>query len=335
MYWYYKIPLVALGALAGIGLLYLLWTHLPEGMKVHLPGREAPVKSTAPSTAGQTSTSVPTPEQPGTSNATATETPERGSAPPPPTPDLAEQEQRLATAEQQLARDKLLAARTLARKVIETPTVRAFSPLWQRAGDVISRVDTLLVNSDAPAPEKEAYEIREGDTLSSIAKRFNTTVEAIQKTNKLDTTNSVIYPGDVLHIVRGAWNITVKRSRFLLVLYDGKHLFKVYRVGIGRQDRTPLGTFQIATKIREPTWTPPGRVIPYGDPANVLGTRWLGLKPTGDTDSTLKGYGVHGTWQPETVGTAASEGCIRMKNDDVNELFDIVPIGTAVVIEDE
>jgi len=47
----------------------------------------------------------------------------------------------------------------------------------------------------------------------------------------------------------------------------------------------------------------------------------------------LTGYGIHGTWEPETVGSAVSKGCIRMLNTDVEELFDIVPVGTAVTIE--
>ncbi len=332
MYWYYKIPLIALGIVAGIGLVYLTWTHLPEGLKSRLPTHQS---ASAQPGSGD---AAPPASQTGTARETASPAVQPRNPPPtaaPSAPDLAEQEKRLATAERQLARDKLLAARELARKILESPGTQPFSPLWERAANIVSRVNTVLINSDAPAPEKEAYEIREGDTLSAIAKRFHTTVEAIQKSNKLDPTSAVIYPGDVLHIYRGDWRITVKRSRFLLILYDGKHLFKLYPVGIGRQDRTPLGTFRVATKIREPAWTPPGRVIPYGDPENVLGTRWLGLAPTGDTDPTLKGYGIHGTWQPETVGTAASEGCIRMTNDSVNELFDIVPIGTPVLIEDE
>ncbi|NOY80544.1 MAG: L,D-transpeptidase family protein [Kiritimatiellaeota bacterium] len=332
MYWYYKFPLIALGVIAGIGLTYLAWTHLPEGLKSRLPTqRTAPKQPDGEDVAPPVSPTGVGPER-----ATPTVSPNVSrSAAATPSPNLAEQEKRLATAERQLARDKLLAARELARKILESPETQPFSPLWERAANVVSRVDTVLINTDAPAPEKVAYEIREGDTLSAIAKRFHTTVEGIQRSNKLDPTSAVIYPGDILHIYRGDWRITVKRSRFLLILYDDKHLFKLYPVGIGRQDRTPLGTFRIATKIREPAWTPPGRVIPYGDPENVLGTRWLGLEPIGDTDPTLRGYGIHGTWQPETVGTAASEGCIRMKNDSVNELFDIVPIGTPVLIEDE
>ena len=109
----------------------------------------------------------------------------------------------------------------------------------------------------------------------------------------------------------------------------------MYSVGIGRQGRTPTGTFKVASRIREPDWdspTPRGK-IPFGDKDNVLGTRWMQLKPTGNTNQNLRGYGIHGTWQPESIGHSLSNGCIRMKNRDVEELFSIVPLGTPVTIE--
>jgi lipoprotein-anchoring transpeptidase ErfK/SrfK len=60
----------------------------------------------------------------------------------------------------------------------------------------------------------------------------------------------------------------------------------------------------------------------------------MALTPTGDTDKNLSGYGIHGTWLPETIGTESSNGCIRMKNEEVNELYSILPYKTEVTIED-
>jgi lipoprotein-anchoring transpeptidase ErfK/SrfK len=244
-------------------------------------------------------------------------------------------EQRLATAVDQLQKEKLLAARALARKVLDDPACEAFGGVWLRAAELISQVNTALLSSDVPAPEKTAYIIQSGDTLVGIAQRHNTTVPALQRGNRLDPISPVIHAGAVLHIYRAQWELRILKERFLLLLLDGETLVKLYRVGTGRQDRTPVGVFRVATKQQEPVWTPAGRVIPFGDPRNVLGTRWLGLEPIEGTDVTLKGFGIHGTWEPETVGAAASEGCVRMHNEDVNELFDIVPLGARVVIEGE
>jgi len=72
-------------------------------------------------------------------------------------------------------------------------------------------------------------------------------------------------------------------------------------------------------------------MIPYGDKENVLGTRWISLTATGQTPK-VRGYGIHGTWEPDTVGKQASAGCVRLLNPDVEELFLIVPMGTPVTI---
>jgi len=100
-------------------------------------------------------------------------------------------------------------------------------------------------------------------------------------------------------------------------------VMKEYAIGTGEYQKTPLGDFKIRDKIVDPPW----KTIPYGDPRNVLGTRWMGLVNEGDT---VRGYGIHGTWEPETIGKSVSQGCIRMNNEDVEELFKIVPIGTPV-----
>jgi len=67
-------------------------------------------------------------------------------------------------------------------------------------------------------------------------------------------------------------------------------------------------------------------VVPPESPQNVLGTRWLGFD--------LQGYGIHGTVEPETIGQQVTAGCVRMVNEQVEELYTIVPIGTKVKIVD-
>ncbi len=148
--------------------------------------------------------------------------------------------------------------------------------------------------------------------------------------------NPVIRAGMVLSIYPANWSIEVSKSRFLLLVRNNGKLFNYYRIGTGRESRTPVGTFKVINRMRDPEWSPPGRQpVPFGSPENVLGTRWLGLAPIEGTDPTLKGFGIHGTWQPDTIGTAASEGCVRMKNNEVDELYELIPTGTRVTIKDE
>ncbi len=115
-------------------------------------------------------------------------------------------------------------------------------------------------------------------------------------------------------------------DRRLALIEDGR-VVKVWATAVGApRSPSPSGTFQIVTRIPNPTWYRPGKVVAPGD-ANPLGTRWLGL--------SLKGFGIHGTNRPRSIGRRASHGCIRMRNADVEELFDLVAVGDTVELLDE
>ena len=265
--------------------------------------------------------------------APATQKPDTAPQPTVPPEVLAMARENVAAAVQALQSDEFVRAREHALKVIESQ-LKEGDQLWEQAAEVLSKANISIFMSDIPAPSKKLYTIQEGDNLIRIAKRFKTTVESIQKSNSLDPTNPVIFPGKTLYIYTGQWSVVVRKSLFRLYLNDGESLFKVYPIGIGRQGRTPSGVFRITSKQKEPVWYNEGRAIPYGAEDNVLGTRWMALQPIGDTDPNLRGYGIHGTWEPETIGSQSSNGCIRLTNDDVEELYSILPYNTEVTIID-
>ena len=110
-----------------------------------------------------------------------------------------------------------------------------------------------------------------------------------------------------------------------LELYSGNVLVKTYPVAIGKfSTPTPLGAFSIFYKEVNPDWYPPkgGPVVPSG-PDNPLGYRWMEFLPL---------YGIHGTNAPWDIGKAVSNGCVRMQEADVEELFEIIPYGTPVTV---
>ena len=110
-------------------------------------------------------------------------------------------------------------------------------------------------------------------------------------------------------------------DRKLAVLEDDRVL-KIYPTAVGAPvSPSPEGSFTIVNHIEDPTWYTKGRVVPPGK-SNPLGTRWMGL--------SQKGYGIHGTNVPSSIGKNASHGCIRMRNRDVEELFEIVAVGDTV-----
>jgi lipoprotein-anchoring transpeptidase ErfK/SrfK len=115
-------------------------------------------------------------------------------------------------------------------------------------------------------------------------------------------------------------------DRKLAVLEDDQ-VVKVYRTAVGAPaSPSPQGSFTIVQRLTDPTWYTKGRVVPPGS-SNPLGTRWLGL--------SLKGYGIHGTNSPASIGRNASHGCIRMRNRDVEELFELMAVGDAVALYGE
>lgn len=189
--------------------------------------------------------------------------------------------------------------------------------------DLLGQAGMTLLLTPRPMPEKIDYTVQSGESLARLAKRFNTTVELLQESNNIR--GSMIRIGDRLRIFQGEFSVQVSKSRNVLDLYlDGK-LFKRYRVGTGEYSRTPVGEFTITDRIPQPTWwRPDGKAIPYGDPENELGTHWLSLD--------IRGYGLHGTWEPDTIGLQASAGCVRMLNEEIEELFTILPVGTPVAI---
>ena len=107
-----------------------------------------------------------------------------------------------------------------------------------------------------------------------------------------------------------------------LALVENGHAVKIYDVAVGAPVRpSPSGEFQIARRVSKPTYYKPGVVIARG-PGNPLGTRWMGLG--------VRGFGIHGTNRPSSIGKNASHGCIRLKNSDVEDLFARVRVGDRV-----
>lgn len=226
----------------------------------------------------------------------------------------------LLTAATQLQKDdQLLEARDKAYEILAQSSNKA-----ARAGAeaLLGDVNIKLLLSPRMMPEKTDYTIQPGDSINALARKYGTTVEVVQKGNRV--TSSVIRPGDRLRIFTGKFSIRVSKKENTLVLMMNDKFFKRYAVGTGEYGKTPVGDFTIRDRVPQPTWWKDGKAIPFGDTNNVLGTHWLALD--------VPGYGIHGTWQPETIGKQASAGCIRLVNAEIEELFTLVPVGTPVTI---
>jgi hypothetical protein len=110
-------------------------------------------------------------------------------------------------------------------------------------------------------------------------------------------------------------------DRKLALVEDGQ-VKKVYSVAVGKPSTpSPVGTFTIERRVANPTYRHNGKTILPG-PGNPVGTRWMGL--------SKHGYGIHGTNEPRSIGKAASHGCIRMAQADLEEFYELVAAGDTV-----
>jgi lipoprotein-anchoring transpeptidase ErfK/SrfK len=126
--------------------------------------------------------------------------------------------------------------------------------------------------------------------------------------------------------------LTLDRSNFTLKLWKHLELAKSYTVAVGMEGlETPEGLYHIEAMEENPVWHVPesdwagslaGETIPPG-PENPIKARWMAI---------FEGAGIHGTEETESLGSAASHGCVRMAIPDVEELYDQVEVGTPIFI---
>ncbi len=192
---------------------------------------------------------------------------------------------------------------------------------WQKKSE---ELNMKLLFSPVATPQSILYEIKPGDTIVKIAREFKTTPELIARANSIS--GDKIFPGRKIKVWNTPFSITVDKSQNILLLKSDEEVIKAYIVSTGANNSTPAGAYKIVNKLQNPTWFKAGAVVPASSPENVLGTRWLGFN--------FPGYGIHGTIEPQNLGKQVTQGCVRMNNSDVEELYTIVPVGTEVTIVD-
>ncbi len=239
-----------------------------------------------------------------------------------PSPQQAVAADLFSRAESFKADNDLLKAKELYQQIMaEHPDFEKIDVVQQQMGDLNT---SLLFSKTMIEGKTVMHDVKSGDTLGKIAKQHGTTVDFIKKSNGL--TKDIIRIGDRLRIWTAPFSIDVDKSQNVLLLKTGDEILKIYSVSTGSNNSTPVGDFTITTKLQNPTWYKSGAVVAPNSAENALGTRWMGFD--------LKGYGIHGTIEPDSIGKQATAGCVRMLNAQVEELYDIVPAGTKVTVTD-
>jgi len=228
----------------------------------------------------------------------------------------------IALARQEIAvGDHPAAQRRLATVMASTTDDAAVVELAQPLGK--ANLDRLY--SSAVSDGDKTHTVAKGESVNVIARANKVTDELLLKCNGIDDPRKLRI-GQKLKVPNVNFSLKVDIAANTMTLKNHGEFFKLYRVRTGRDaGTTTTGEFKILNKKGNPTWRPGnGHTYLPGDPNNELGTRWMSYE--GDI------LGIHGTLHPETVGEYASNGCVGMTRADVEELFDLVMVGTPLTI---
>lgn len=168
----------------------------------------------------------------------------------------------------------------------------------------------------------EPHVITAGDRLQTVASKYKLTWEYLAELNQIDPKR--IRDGQRLKVIRGPFAAVVELADYSMTVHLQGYFVKRYAVGVGKDGASPIGKHAVLNKVVNPQYTAPdGKVLSGDDPANPLGERWIDLGHS---------YGIHGTIEPDSIGRAASRGCIRLGNEDVIEVYNFLVNGSEVVI---
>ncbi|HSW00854.1 MAG TPA: L,D-transpeptidase family protein [Sedimentisphaerales bacterium] len=185
----------------------------------------------------------------------------------------------------------------------------------------------------------DTYTVRSGEVLEVIGRRLKVPHEILMQINNIPRPQA-LQAGKALKVVKGPFHAKVCRSTFTLDLYLQDTYVRSFKVGLGRPGyETPTGLWRVQDggKLIKPTWTDPdsGRVYKADDPDYPLGTRWIALDGIEGAAVGRTGFAIHGTKEPEQIGTAGSRGCIRMFNGEVVLMYNLlVPVYSQVEVFD-
>ncbi|MHC4187467.1 MAG: L,D-transpeptidase family protein [Planctomycetota bacterium] len=179
------------------------------------------------------------------------------------------------------------------------------------------------------------YRVEPSEQLRNIGRTFNVPYEALMEINKISDA-SRLQAGQVLKIIHGPFHAIVDRSDFTLDLYLQDTFVKSFLVGLGQENmETPTGLWLVEQggKLVKPRWTDPisGRTYESDDPDYPLGSRWIALEGLEGDAVGRTGFAIHGTKDPESIGTRSSQGCIRLHNGNVILVYKLLEEGVSKV----
>jgi lipoprotein-anchoring transpeptidase ErfK/SrfK len=237
----------------------------------------------------------------------------------------------------------LLAARRILNAALVSGSLS--EPDALAAKTMLNTINQTLVFSPKHFADDEyggTYTVQPGELLTKIAAAHDVTWQYLCRANGLSDPKR-LRANATIKVIKGPFYAQVEKHKFNMEIWVGGEPYSAdacyvtsFPVGLGRDDSTPTGKWMIqpGNKIKNPTYySPRGEgVIEAGDPKNPLGQYWLGLVGVDGHAVGKLSYGIHGTIDPDSIGKQESMGCIRMRNEDVALVFEMLVSGKSTVV---
>ena len=181
-------------------------------------------------------------------------------------------------------------------------------------------------------PLAERYRVKTGDMLVKIAKRCKVPYKLLCRINHIKNPRK-LRVGQKIKIIYGPVHGKVIMHKLMLYLYLQDAIIASYRVGLGKNNKTPAGVWLVSDKVFRPVYCDPdtGRTYAPDDPDNPTGGYWIRLRGVSGEAVGKTGFGIHGTNEPESIGRFMSKGCIRLGDGDIAEVFNMLNVGLSKI----
>jgi lipoprotein-anchoring transpeptidase ErfK/SrfK len=193
--------------------------------------------------------------------------------------------------------------------------------LSQLAGSVIYSTQHLI---------EPPHEVQTGETLETIAEKYNVPWQLLAKINGVEQPDQIV-PGQQLKVMRGPFNAIVDLDERALTLMVNGYYAGRFAVAVGTEREGLEGQWVVGHKATNPTYYGRDRTIDADDPSNPLGEYWIGLA-SAEQLSTDGPLGIHGTYDAQSIVQDDPRGYIRMAPQDAHDVYDILSVGSRVII---
>lgn len=212
-----------------------------------------------------------------------------------------------------------------AKKNLDIVMKKPNSPALSEAEFLIGDINMRALKSSTPGPGDDTYEIKKGDSLWKMEKNLKVPQDLLIAVNGLNPHSLTV--GDHIKVPHVNFSLLIDKAQRTLTLRNNGKFLKKYKVGINRDDAVlPAGEYTISQKFDKGyEWTDPktNQTVKPGEPNNPYGSRFLSLR---------REVGIHGTNEPDKVGTYMPRGVVAMTNQDIEELYGLVQIKPATPV---